>query len=218
VLRRPRVLLVTTAVVAVVALSGCGRAVVAAAGPSPADTSVPEIPVVEASCTADYPWYADAAELVSRADAVLRVTATGPSRDHEIRPDPPTNDPDPAVNPQYGVSQEEVDQIPGIPATAITVRVTQVLKGDLAVGDRIEVDQGTCTDRPLPTGPGTDYVLALSGHDGHPYGQLNEDQAAWQVDASGGLHPVSPDNDLAVTELEELAAVAAAAVPPTPLR
>ena len=217
-LRRPRVLLVTTAVLAVVALSGCGRAVVAVDGPSPADTSVPEIPVREASCIADYSWFADAAELVSRADAVLRVTATGPSRDYEIRPDPPTDDPNPAINPQYGMSQEEVDQIPGIPATAITVRVTQVLKGDLAVGDQIEVDQGTCTDRPLPTGPGTDYVLALSGHAGHPYGQMNEVQAAWQVDATGGLHPVSPDNDLEVDGLEELAAVVAAAAPSTPPR
>ncbi|MBF5080756.1 hypothetical protein [Quadrisphaera sp. INWT6] len=200
VLRRPRALLVTTAVLAVVALSGCGRTVVAATGPSPADTSVPEIPVVEAFCVAEYYWLADAAELVSRADAVLRVTATGPSRDHEIRPDPLTD-----------------DQIPGIPATAITVRVTQVFKGDLAVGDEIEVGQGTCTDRPLPTGPGTDYVLALSEHEGHPYGQMNEDQAAWQVDATGGLHPVSPDNDLAVDGLEELAALAAAAAPSTQL-
>lgn len=209
-LRHLRVLLTTTATAAVVVLSGCGQTVVAASEPSPADTSVPEIPVVEAPCIADHHWFADAAELVSRADAVLRVTATGPSRDYEIRPEPPTDDPNPAVNPQYGMSQEEIDQIPGIPATAITVRVTQVLKGDLAVGDEIEVDQGTCTDRPLPTGPGTDYVLALSGHDGHPWGQLNEDQAAWQVDATGGLHPVSPDDDLGVRTLEELAAAATA--------
>jgi hypothetical protein len=195
------VLLVTTAALAAVVLSGCGQTVVAATGPLPADTSVPEIPVVEASCVADYYWFADAAELVSRADAVLRVTATGPSRDHEIRPDPPVD-----------------GQVPGIPATAITVRVTQVLKGDLVVGDEIEVDQGTCTDRPLPTGPGTDYVLALGEHEGHPYGQLNEAQAAWQVDATGGLHPVSPDNDLGVAGPEDLAAVAAVAGTSTPPR
>ena len=214
--RHPRALLAAAAAAAVVVLPGCGQAVSTSAQPEPADTSVPEIPVVEAPCIAEYHWYAGPAELVWQADAVVRVTAPGPSRDYEIRPDPPTDDPNPAVNPQYGMTQEEVDAIPGIPATAITVRVTQVLKGDLAVGEEFEVHQGTCTDRPLPTGPGTDYVLALSGHDGRPWGQLNEDQAAWQVDATGGLHPVSPDNDLTVATLEELGALAAAAPPGAP--
>lgn len=155
--------------------------------------------MVEAFCATDQPWFADAHELVSTADAVVRVTATGPSRAYEIRPDPPAD-----------------GQVPGIAATAITVRVTQVVKGDLAVGDEVEVNQGTCTDRPLPTGPGTDYVLALSGHDGHPWGQLNDDQAAWQVDATGGLHPVSPDDDLGIEGLEEVVAVAGAVAPGPP--
>ncbi|WP_146211134.1 hypothetical protein [Quadrisphaera granulorum] len=176
---------------------------------------MPEIPVVEPHCFAEYHWYSDAAELVADADAVVRVTAVGPSRDYEIRPLPPTDNPNPAVNPQYGMSQEEIDKLPGIAATAITVRVTQVLKGDLAIGDTIEVNQGTCTDRPLPIGPDTDYVLAVSGQRGAPWGQLNEDQAAWQVDATGGLHPVSPDNELGVRTLDELAAAVAAARLPT---
>lgn len=207
------------AVAAALLLTGCGQVSLTAAGTSavPQNTSVPQIPVVEAWCSADYPWYRDVAELVSKADAVARVTATGASRDYEIRPSPPTDDPDPAVNPQHGMTQEEVDQLPGVAATAITVRITEVLKGDLAVGEVIEVDQGTCTDRPLPTGPGTDYALALSGQEGKgPWAQLNEDQAAWQVDATGGLHPVSPRNDLGVGSLDALAVAAAAATPWTP--
>lgn len=199
-LHRPRFLLATSTVAAVVVLSGCAQPVEAAAGPSPAGTTVPVVPVVEAHCAAEYQWYTDAAELVSTADAVLRVTATGPSRQYEVRADPPPR-----------------DQPPGVVATAITVRVTGVLKGDVAVGEEVEVQQGLCTDRPLPTGPGTDYVLALSSRSGgRLFGQLNEDQAAWQVDDSGGLHPVSPRNDIGLTTVDDLAVVAAAAGSQTP--
>lgn len=167
-------------------LAGCGGQTGAGAS-SPVVAPTPEpIPVVEPSCIADYVQYAaDPADLVGSSDAIVRGRATA-SRDHELRPGVSTGT-DPAVNPQRGVPQEEIDTVPGIPSTALSVTVTEVIEGDLTPGQTIEVNQNTCTSRPLPVGEDTDYVLALSGEDdGTPFAQLNDSQAAWQV--SDDLH------------------------------
>lgn len=206
---------VAVAGVLVAGLSGCGQA------PDPAGTRGPSaalpvampdpIPTVEPHCIADYQWFATAVDLVSHADLVVRVTATGPSRDYDLRPDRPFSD-DPATSPQAGMSPEELAEIPPLPATAITVRVDDVLKGDVAVGDVFEVNQSMCTARPLPVGPEADYVLALSVFDvGDPLSQLNDGQAAWQVAGDRSLVPVNPEDDLGVGTLDELAAAVAVA-------
>ncbi len=194
-------------------VSGCGQA--QGAGPRAPVTSplgevgatgVVPVPTVEPTCQADYRWFTDAAELVAQADVVIRGTATS-SRDYDSYPLPPTGD-DPAVDPQAGVPPEEVAKIPPIPSTALTVTVTEVIKGDAEVGAVLEVNQAQCTTRPLPTGPGTDYVLALSAYGpGVPLSQLNADQAAWQVASGGELVPVSPRNDLGVDGIDDLLAV-----------
>ena len=208
--------MVAAAVAGLVLLAGCGQAP-GRAGPAPAASApggagaapVAEIPEVEPTCMADYPRYADAAELVARADVVVRGTATS-SRDYDSYPLPASGS-DPAVDPQAGVPPEEVAAIPPIPSTALTVRVTEVVKGDVEVGEVLEVNQAQCTTRPLPTGPATDYVLALSAYGpGIPLSQLNDEQAAWQVADDGALVPVSPRNDLGVDTVAELRAL----VPP----
>ena len=203
--------------VLVALLSGCGQTPAPGAGtpglPGAAGASgtpqVPSIPTVEPTCIADYPRYDDATHLVARADVIIRGTATA-SRDYDSYPMTSTET-DPAINPQAGVPPEEVAQIPPIPATALTVRVTEVIKGDVEQGEVLEVNQNQCTARPLPTGPGTDYVLVLSAYGpGVPLSQLNDDQAAWQVASGGDLVPVSPGNDLGVDSISDLVA----AVPP----
>lgn len=203
---------------AAMALAGCGgQAGAGATSPpaSPAAAPTPEpIPVVEPSCIADYLQYAaDPAALVAASDAIVRGRATA-SRDYEMRPGISTGT-DPAVNPQYGVPQEEIDAIPGIPSTALSFTITEVIKGDLTLGQVIEVNQNTCTSRPLPVGGDTDYVLALSEYGpGVPFSQLNDSQAAWQASGEQTLTPVNPDNDLDVAIIDDLAAAVTAQAPP----
>ncbi|MBC3760962.1 hypothetical protein ACUN7V_20795 [Quadrisphaera oryzae] len=181
----------------VVVLSGCGQAGVGEAG---AVQAPGPIPVVEPTCMADYPWYGSAADVVSRADVVVRVAATGPSRDYQDHP-----------LPQAGMSPQEFARFREetvLDATAITVEALEVLKGDVTVGERFEVAQNTCTARPLPVGDGREYLLALERFDpGHPMNQLNDSQAAWQVLADRTLVPVNPENDLGVTSVDQLAAL-----------
>ncbi len=174
--------------------AGCGRpSSTAATGEASAAGQPVAIPTVQPTCAADYPWYESVEQLVDAADLVVRVTATGPTREYEVSADPPDDD------------------LPGLEATALTARVTEVVTGDVAVGDVVEVAQNPCTARPLPVGPDADYVLALAAFGpGVPTSQLNDGQAAWQVDADGRLRPVDPANDLDVTSLDDLATAAAA--------
>jgi len=99
----------------------------------------------------------------------------------------------------------------GSPATAIGVRVEQVLKGDATVGDLVEVTQNRCTERPLPVGEAVQYLLALEDlrlGPGVPYNQLNDSQATWQVAPDGRLVAVNPANELGVTAVDQLAELA----------
>lgn len=181
-------------VVVVAALGGCGRPTGAGGtGEALAAGRSPVIPTVQPTCAADYPWYESVEQLVDTADVVVRVTATGPTREDEVRSDP------------------QEDGSSGLPGTALTARVTEVVTGDVAVGDVVEVVHNACTARPLPVGADADYVLALSTYGpGVPMGQLNDGQSAWQVGAAGRLHSVDPANDLGVTSLGDLVAAAAA--------
>ncbi len=200
-----------------VALAGCGGQTSADATSPPASpvaVSTPEpISEVEPTCIADYFQVAGTAGLVENADAIVRGRATA-SRDYEMRPDVSIGT-DPATNPQYGVPQEEIDAIPGIPSTALTFTITEVIKGDLAPGQVIEVNQNTCTSRPLPVGEDTDYVLALSNYGPSiPLSQINDTQAAWQASGEQTLTPVNADNDLDVATVDDLSAAVTAQTPP----
>ena len=199
-----------------VALAGCGSQTSAGAASPPASpvaAPTPEpIPEVEPTCIADYFQVADVADLVDQADAIVRGRATA-SRDYDAYPDPPSGS-DPAVNPQYGVPQEEIDKIPPTRVTALSMEVTEVIKGTLDIGQVIEVHQNACTSRPLPVGQDTDYLLALSSYRPDvPYNQINDSQAAWQVTGDQTLTPVNPRNDLNVTTIDDLDAEVIAQAP-----
>lgn len=197
------------AAVSAVLVSGCGGSAASDPGTSGA-TGVPDvqlaapevapIPTVEPTCMASQPSYGDTAELLMKASVVIRGTAIG-SRDHDMHPLPPAQtDPPPKVT----------AEAPPNHATALQVRVREVIRGEVAVGEVLEVNQGQCTARPLPVGPDTDYVLVLeSVLPGIPLNQLNDFQAAWQVSDQGDLVPVDPRNDLGVDSIDDLIAAPA---------
>jgi hypothetical protein len=164
--------------------------------------------------TADYPSYSTPQEIVDAADVVVRGEVTG-SRVKEDHPVVSTAG-DPTLNPQAGL--DEVPDVPGVVVTISTVRVEEVIKGDVAVGDVIEVAQlgglyegvqyleSQTTE--LEQGP-TDYVLLLAAHGpGVPYDLLHPVQAMYTVDA-GELEPVPGVNEVAVETVDQLEDLAA---------
>ena len=182
---------------------------VAAAGLALAGcSSAPEV----VTSYADYPSYGTPQEIVDAADVVVRGEVTG-ARVKEDQPIVSTTG-DPSLNPQAGL--EEVTDVPGVVVTISTVRVEEVIKGDVAVGDVIEVAQlGGLYDGvryveastvSLEEG-GEDYVLLLADHGpGVPYDLLHPVQAMYTVD-SGDLDPVA-DNEVAVDTVDDLAELA----------
>ncbi|HWJ84678.1 MAG TPA: hypothetical protein VNR62_04570 [Cellulomonas sp.] len=162
---------------------------------------------------ADYPSYETPQDIVDAADVVVRGVATG-SRVLEDKPVVSTTG-DPVSNPQAGL--DEVTDVPGVVVTISTVRVEEVIKGDVAVGDVIEVAQlGGLYDgvRYVEAATTTlekgaeDYVLLLAAHGpGVPYDLLHPVQAMYTVDERD-LDPVAPDNEVAVDTVDELADLA----------
>ena len=162
---------------------------------------------------ADYPAYSTPQDIVDAADVVVRGSVTG-SRVMEDHPIVSTAG-DPALNPQAGL--DEVTEVPGVVVTISTVQVEEVIKGDVAVGDVIEVAQlGGLYDgvryveastTTLESGD-EDYVLLLADHGpGVPYDLLHPVQAMYTVD-SRDLDPVAPNNDVAVDTVDQLADLA----------
>ena len=100
----------------------------------------------------------------------------------------------------------------GTPASAIAVRVEQVLTGDVSVGDVVEVNENLCTGRPLPVGQEVQYLMALEAFQlaaASPRNQLDDSQATRQVAGDRSVVPVDPDNDLGISTVDELAELAA---------
>ena len=162
---------------------------------------------------ADYPSYTTPQEIVDAADVVVRGEVTG-SRVKEDQPVVSTEG-DPTLNPQAGL--DEAPEVPGVVVTISTVRVEEVIKGDVAVGDLIEVAQlgglyegvryVEAQTTELEEGS-EDYVLLLAAHGpGVPYDLLHPVQAMYTVDA-GELEPVPGENAVAVETVDELEVLA----------
>jgi hypothetical protein len=173
--------------------------------------------------TADYPTYDTGAELVGNAAVIVRGAAVS-SRVEWLYPEVSTNS-DPAVNPQAGLPSDEVDawqQDSGVVVTISTVRVDEVLKGDIQVGQQIEVSQlgGTIDDVTyedtntvvLPA-DGSDYALLLADHNAKPFDLLNPQQALYKAEGTGddavtlqqvGTEEVAPLNGQSVTTVKAL--------------
>lgn len=179
--------LALTALTALTA-AACGQATSSHAGtsmPRQASQRPEPIATIEPACAADYFQFASAGDLVARADLVVRLTATDPSRNYDSYPLSPAGDGS-FLPPGEGRSPQEWEAlgVRGTPASAITVRVEEVLKGDASVGDVFEVNQNSCTARPLPIGEDRQYLMALESsqlHPASPRNQLNDSQATWQV-------------------------------------
>ncbi|HET9519240.1 MAG TPA: hypothetical protein VFO77_16070, partial [Actinoplanes sp.] len=104
----------------------------------PAATKTDEVVAYHAT----YSSYGTVDDLLSTADLVVRGTPTA-ARTEQIFMDAPSGN-DPNTNPQAGLSSKERDEVrkeSGIVVTVSTVKVLEVVKGDVTVGDTIEVSQ-----------------------------------------------------------------------------
>lgn len=159
---------------------------------------------------ADYPTYRSGTQLLATADAVVRGTVVA-SRVEEQLPETSADD-DPQANPQAGVDPAEVAAVPAVVVTVSTLRVDEVVKGDVAVGDTIEVAQlGGELDgvqyvedetTTMQT-DGTEYLVLLADHGDAPYDLLNPQQALYVVEGSR-LSAVSPQNTLSLRTLTDV--------------
>lgn len=161
---------------------------------------------------ADYADFASLEEAVAASGAVVTGSVVA-SRTVEVFPDAPTGD-DPVANPQAGVKGKDVAKIPGVVTTVLTVEVSEVLAGDVAVGDRIEVSQlgGTVdgvTYRERHTtalADGGSYLLLLADHGpGVPYDVINPAQGIYTVSGDAAT-AVSPEGfaDVSLSSVSRL--------------
>ncbi|MEV0610294.1 hypothetical protein AB0I61_28400 [Polymorphospora rubra] len=171
-----------------------------------------------AACVAesqvDYPHYESPAALFDRANLVIEADLSPDSRVTLLEPDPPTGT-DPAANPQAGMESESEPAAGALVITVYTARVVTVFKGEVRVGQNIEVKEMGGTLRgvrhevagAVPLNGGERYVLFLSTYPNAPASLLNPQQGQYRVDDSGALSAV-PGNELALTraDLERLAA------------
>jgi hypothetical protein len=133
---------------------------------------------------ADYPAYTSSAELIDKADLIVRGVALK-SRPGKLRPDPPTGT-DPQANPQAGLPTAEAEAAgdDAVDVTITTVRVDEVFKG--AAGNQIEVSR-LAGENALAAK--SDYLLFLASFGpGQPHSLLNPD-ALYAVADGGALTP-----------------------------
>ncbi|GAA1580876.1 hypothetical protein [Actinoplanes couchii] len=155
----------------------------------------------------DYPVYDNAEQIIGTADVIVRGTAVA-SRAEWLYPETSTET-DPLLNPQAGLSAGEIAQWREDAAVAVTVstlEVTEVLKGEVAVGERVEVSQVggtldgvTYTEQHTTVLPsdGSEFVLLLADHGaGKPFDLLNPEQALYGANGSAPLEAVAEDAPL----------------------
>jgi hypothetical protein len=160
-----------------------------------------------AEYAADYPVYDTAKEIIGTADLIVRGTAIA-ARVERLYPDVSTN-PDPLVNPQAGLSPEELAkwrEDAAVVVTVSTVQVTEVLKGSVHAGDQVEVSQlggtfdgVTYSEQHTTILPsdGSQFVLLLADHGaGRPFDLLNPEQALYEADGNAPLEAVGEDAPL----------------------
>ncbi|MFJ7998829.1 hypothetical protein ACIQ7D_17035 [Streptomyces sp. NPDC096310] len=154
---------------------------------------------------ADYPAYDSLDAVIEESDLVVKGTVVG-SRVEPMLPETSAGG-DPATNPQAGLSPKEIARAEAeaeadpVVVTVSTVKVSQVLAGDAAVGDTVEVSQlggtykgVTYKERDTTTlaGGGTEYVLMLADNGtANPYDLLNPEQALYTVGSGGAVKAVS---------------------------
>lgn len=154
---------------------------------------------------ADYPAYATVPEMIDAADVILIGTVLS-TRVEEVLADGGTGA-DPSLDPQAGL--ESTERANSVVVTVAVVEVTQVMKGDVENGQRIEVSQpGERNNVPAGTTlvepGGMDYAFVLKLHEGAPYDLVNPQQGLYRVGADGRLTTVSEGNQLPVDRAADL--------------
>ncbi|WP_420363260.1 hypothetical protein AABM26_02320 [Curtobacterium aetherium] len=144
---------------------------------------------------ADYPVYEGVADAGADSDVVVKGTYTD-SRVTLLRPEQ-SDSMDPHANPQAGAADVGTeDDAMAVVVTVSEVRVEEVVKGDVAVGDVIEVSQlGGTYDGTTYQEEGTtllpdvdgDVVLLLAKTSKTGYDPINPDQGVL-VDTGVSLH------------------------------
>lgn len=166
-------------------------ALTACAAPSPETASEHHTVVMKA----DYPVYEGVADAGADSDVVVKGTYTD-SRVTLLRPEQDGST-DPHANPQAGAADVDIDDdAMAVVVTVSEVRVDEVVKGDVAVGDVIEVSQlGGTYDGTTYQEEGTtllsdvdgDVVLLLAKTSKEGYDPINPDQGVL-VDTGISLH------------------------------
>lgn len=158
---------------------------------------------------ADYLQYTTSAEGVARADLIVTGDYLD-SRPDTLYPSEVDSD-DPTLNPQAGVPEADLNlDDAGVPITVSRIRVAEVLKGDAAPGDVIEVQEVRGTELLATAQDGhTDapLLLLLSSWPYTPHGLINPTQGLMLV-VDGDATSVSEGGfpSLPLAEYRQLAA------------
>lgn len=170
---------------------------------------------------AAYPAFSTSPELIQKADLVIRGVALN-SRVEQLFMDV-SEGTDPQENPQAGLTPEQAEEArksSPMVVTVSTVRVDEVIKGDVAVGATVEVSQLGGTFEGVRyeeaetsiLSSDTSYVLFLAAHgSSKPYDLLNPKLALYEVSAGGALTPVNDTNPIDIKTLRGLKAAAKSA-------
>ncbi|WP_406409882.1 hypothetical protein OG923_14440 [Streptomyces halstedii] len=150
---------------------------------------------------ADYPSYESIDDLIENADIVVKGTVVT-TRVEELMPEV-SQEQDPEINPQAGLEPDEGAQMQPVVETISTVRVSEVLSGDISPGGIIEVAQlrgtvGEITYKESKTetlvSGDSEYLFMLAAHgEGAPYDLLNPAQALYTVDGAEQVTAVGED-------------------------
>lgn len=160
---------------------------------------------------AAYDAYENLQDIVSDSDAIVRGTISS-ARIREVYPEV-SSEVDPAINPQAGLTKQEIANIEPVITTVFTMQVSQVLDGDSAM-KQVEISQlgGVVGDTTytapgapsLKVDPNTEYLVLLAAHGPSPYDMLNPTEALYKAKPDGTLTPVDKNNKTKAKSLTEI--------------
>ena len=205
--------LMIAAAAGAITLSGCGGYAASAGATQAADTQSAE-PTSTGTATMSvlYPDYKDLTALVDKSEVVIQAVVLG-SRPEEVG-QTPEEEVSPSTSSTADLSSGAAEEIPATPRTVSTVKVTQVLLGDLSVGDELDVLQtGGVSDGVkfvdpeqnilVPGQPET--LMFLEEVEPSPwYVLLNPTETTYTVLPNGKLKADNKNNKLGVTEVEQV--------------
>lgn len=172
--------------------------VLAACGTAPDDARVTET----VTMMVDHVVYMTAGELSDAADTVVRGVVRASEAEH-VRLVPDTSGDDPQVNPQAGLSDDEIAahlaRPDGYVATVHSLEVTEVLRGEVEVGATVTVRQtgGTLGGVTFAVpgaeqmSVGHEYLLVTTAGTGGRLELVSPEQSVFTVGADGVLAPLA---------------------------